>query len=103
MTSAAIYGYRKSPDDKNLWLIDEEAAAVVRRIFQMTIGGKGSSQIARTLTDEKIMRVSLYKALRDGGKYTPACASESYSWDCTTIKRILDRPEYMGHTVNFRT
>ena len=103
MTCTAIYGYRKKPGDKNLWFVDDEAAAVVRRIFHMTIEGKGPSQIARILTDEKIMRVSLYIALRDGRAHMPACVSESYSWDCTTVKHILDRPEYMGHTVNFRS
>ena len=103
MTNSAIYGYRKSPDDKNLWLIDEEAAAVVRRIFQMTIEGKGPYQIARTLTDEKITRPSLYAAIRDGGLYTPASASEPYNWSGSSVKNILARQEYMGCTVNFRT
>ena len=60
------YGYRKSPDDKNLWLVDEESAAVVRRIVQMTINGMGPYQISRTLTDGKILRPAAYIALRDG-------------------------------------
>jgi DNA invertase Pin-like site-specific DNA recombinase len=51
LTNSALYGYRKSPDDKNVGLIDEEGAAVVRRIFQMTINGKGPYQISRTLTN----------------------------------------------------
>ena len=96
MTNSAVYGYHKSPDDKNLWLIDEEAAAVVRRIFQMTIEGKGPYQIARTLTDEKVTRSSVYIALRDGGTYTPASVSEPYSWSGCSVKNILARPEYMG-------
>jgi DNA invertase Pin-like site-specific DNA recombinase len=66
MTNAAVYGYRKSSDDKNQWIADSEAAAVVRRVFEMTIDGKGPYQIARTFTDEKILRPSAYIALRDG-------------------------------------
>jgi len=103
LTNVPIYGYRKSPDDKNLWLIDDEAASVVRRIFQMTIEGKGTYQIGRTFTDEKIVRPSVYVAVRDGGTYTPTGASEPYKWDGTTVRNILDRAEYMGCTVNFRT
>ena len=101
MTNAAIYGYRKSPEDKNLWLVDKEAANVVRRIFQMTVGGKGPYQISRTLTDEKVLRPSAYISLRDG--YEIAAPDEKYTWGGMIIKRILDRREYMGDTVNFRT
>ena len=103
MTNAAIYGYIKNPADKNHWLIDEEAAAVVRRIFRMTIEGKGAYQIARTLTDEKIIRPQVYIALRDGGKYTPKSANEPYTWGGRSVQNILDKPEYMGHTANFKT
>ncbi len=56
----AIYGYRKSPNDKNVWLIDEEPAAVVRRIFQMTMDGMGPYQIAKQLTEDKIEKPSYY-------------------------------------------
>jgi DNA invertase Pin-like site-specific DNA recombinase len=103
MTNSAVYGYRKSPEDKHKWLIDEEAAAVVRRIFAMTVEGKGPYQIARTLTDEKIVRPSVYVALRDGGTYTPESAAEPTTWGGATVTNILSRPEYMGSTVNFRT
>jgi DNA invertase Pin-like site-specific DNA recombinase len=102
LTSAALYGYRKSSDDRNLWLIDEEAAAVVRRIFKMTIEGIGPFQIARILTDEKIMCPSVYIALRDGGTYTPAKASTPFNWNYVTVQDIISKPEYMGDTVNFR-
>jgi DNA invertase Pin-like site-specific DNA recombinase len=103
LTTLVIYGYRKHPDEKNQWIIDPEAAAVVRRIFQMSVDGNGPFQIARTLTDEKVLRPSVYIALRDGGTYTPAGASEPYKWWCVTVKNILRRPEYKGWTVNFRT
>jgi DNA invertase Pin-like site-specific DNA recombinase len=101
MTNAAVYGYKKSPDDKNLWLVDNEVAHIVRRIFEMTIDGKGAYQIARTFTDEKILRPSAYIALRDG--YEIADPDDQYTWMGMTIKNILDRREYCGDTVNFRS
>ena len=101
MTNSPIYGYRKSVEDKNQWLVDEEAAEVVRRVFAMTIGGKGPYQIARTLTDEKILRPTAYIALRDG--YDVPNPDDRYNWGGQSVKNVLDKPEYMGHTVNFRT
>ena len=102
MTNSAIYGYKKSPEDKYVWLVDEVAAANVRRIFQMTIEGKGAYQIARTLTDEKVhLRPSAYIALREGNEVL--FPDDKYNWHGATIQCILDKPEYMGDTVNFRT
>jgi len=101
MTNSAIYGYKKSTEDKNLWLIDDEATTVVRRIFQMTIGGNGAYQIARTLTDEKILRPSAYIALRDG--YDIPNPEDKYSWGGKSVQNILDKVEYYGATANFRT
>ena len=103
-TNHAIYGYRKDPDDPGHWLIDEEAAAVVRRIFQLTIEGNGPHQIARILTKEKVERPAYYLGQRNQG----TCQSRDYSderyiWQGTTVADMLTRPEYMGHTVNFRT
>ena len=103
-TNHAIYGYRKDPDDPGHWLIDEEAAAVVRRIFQLTIEGSGPHQIARILTEEKVERPAYYLGQRNQG----TCQSRDYSderfiWQGTTVSEMLTRPEYMGHTVNFRT
>jgi DNA invertase Pin-like site-specific DNA recombinase len=101
MTNSALYGYRKSPDDKNVWLVDEEAAAVVRRIFQMTIDGMGPYKIARALTDEKVLRPIAYIALRDG--YEIANTEDKCNWNGATVSGMLDKPEYWGATVNFRT
>ena len=103
-TNNVIYGYRKDPDDPGHWLIDEEAAAVVRRIFQLTIEGNGPHQIARILTKEKVERPAYYLGQRNQG----TCQSRDYSderyiWQGTTVADMLTRPEYMGHTVNFRT
>jgi DNA invertase Pin-like site-specific DNA recombinase len=103
MTNAAVYGYRKHPEDKDQWVIDGEAAAVVRRIFQMAIGGKGPYQIARTLTDERVTRPSHYIAERDGWDNPQMSAAERHNWGGGVVKNILSRQEYTGCTVNFRT
>lgn len=99
-----IYGYKKDPNDKDHWIIDEEAAEVVRRIYRMAIEGKGPYEIARILALEKVERPSYYLAQRGVGKhqsnFNPA---ERYTWRGGTVADILSKPEYMGHTVNFRT
>jgi len=101
----AIYGYKRSPDDKNVWLIDEGPAEVVRRIFQMTLDGMGPFQIARKLTEEKVERPSYYFAahLKTSPKPVSRDLSKPYSWCGSTIVAMLKKPEYDGHTVNFRT
>jgi hypothetical protein len=101
MTNSALYGYRKSPEDKNQWVIDDEAADVVRRIFRMTVDGKGPFQIARILTDERVMRPSAHMALRDGRP--PSKEDDPYRWCGATVRSILAHSEYTGSTVNFRT
>lgn len=103
-TNHAIYGYRKDPDDPGHWLIDEEAAAVVRRIFQLTIEGNGPHQIARILTEEKVERPGYYLGQRGQGTCQGRDYSEErYIWQGTTVSEMLKKPEYMGHTVNVRT
>ena len=103
-TNHAIYGYRKDPDDPGHWLIDEEAAAVVRRIFQLTIEGNGPHQIARILTEEKVERPAYYLGQRSQGTcQSRDYSDERYTWRGNTVSEMLTRPEYMGHTVNFRT
>jgi hypothetical protein len=101
----AIYGYRKSPEDKHTWLVDEVPAAIVRRIFQMTIGGMGPFQIARQLTEEKIEKPSYYFAKNRmvGDKPSTRDLSDPYTWTGNTIAAMLKKPEYLGHVINFRT
>ena len=104
LTNHCIYGYKKDPNDKNHWIIDEEAAEVVRRIYRMALESKGPYEIARILALEKVERPSYYLAQRGVGKhqsnFNPA---ERYTWRGGTVADILSKPEYMGHTVNFRT
>lgn len=103
-TNNAIYGYKKDPDDKDHWLIDEEAAAVVRRIFRLAVEGHGPYEISAMLTAEGVESPSYYQATRGRGNFkTRVDESRPCDWYGETVKTILARPEYMGHTVNFRT
>ena len=93
------YGYMKDPDNKKRWIVDEEAATVVKRIFDLCIAGKGPMQIAKILTANKVLTVKAYYAKRDG----KAMPDNLYRWDFKTIVGILEHPEYTGCTVNFKT
>ena len=93
------YGYVKDPADKKKWIVDEEAAEVVKRIFDLCVAGKGPMQIAKALTAGKVLTVKAYYAKRDG-KPMP---ENPYRWSVETIRGILERPEYTGCTVNFKT
>ena len=95
-TTNVIYGYRKDPEDKNNWLIDEEAAEIVRKIFQLFDEGMGVTAIARTLRESEIKTPAAYRG-RNSGQTNP------YLWRETTIASILSKQEYCGDTVNFRT
>lgn len=100
----AIYGYKKDPENKDHWIIDEEAAAVVRRIFQMSIEGHGGYEIAQILTREKVESPSYYLASRGIGLFkNRKDMTRPYDWYGNSVNVLLSKPEYMGHTVNFRT
>ncbi len=102
LTNNPPYGYMKDEEDKNRWIIDEEAAAVVRRIFSMTVEGMGPYRIAKILSDEKVEKPSYYQAVRGRGCYKNQCDFEHpYAWMGVSIVRMLEKPEYMGDTVNF--
>ena len=103
-TNSAIYGYKKLPGDKYTWHIDEEAAAVVRRIFRLTIEGKGPYDIARILFDDKVETPAVYFGKQNKGIWkSKEEFSNPYNWSGYIVGQILSKPEYMGHTVNFRT
>ena len=102
-TNQAIYGYRKNPDDKYHWLIDEEAAAVVRRIYQLAIEGHGLSDIANILYQDKVESPAAYLAKQGRGPWkSKENIDRPYAWSDFVVGQILSKPEYMGHTVNFR-
>ena len=96
------YGYRKDPEDNKQWILDEEAAEVVRRIFRQCVEGKGPAQIARMLNGEHILNPNAYK-YENGILSKPRPCKDPYYWNTTTVHKILDSPEYLGHTVNFKT
>ena len=103
-TNCAIYGYKKDPENKYHWLIDEEAAAVVRRIFRLTIEGKGPYDIARILFDDKIDTPAVYFGKQNKGVWkSKEEFPNPYNWSGYIVGQILSKPEYMGHTVNFRS
>ena len=93
------YGYRKDPADKKNWIVDEEAAEVVKRIFDLCIAGKGPMQIAKMLTADKVLTVKAHYA-KQNGRTMP---DNPYRWSVESIRGILERPEYTGCTVNFKT
>ena len=99
--SNPIYGYKHSETDKNIWVIDDEAAEVVRKIFHLCIDGYGPSKIARILTQEGIPTPTAYALSqgRDNGHKN----AKLHRWGSETIAHILEKAEYCGHTVNFRT
>ena len=93
------YGYMKSPDNKKEWIVDEEAAAVVKRIFDLCVAGKGPLQIAKILTADKVLTTKAHYA-KQKGKVLP---ENPYSWNESTIVGVLERMDYCGHTVNFKS
>ena len=101
LTTIPPYGYKKSEKDKNVWEIDEEAAEVVRRIFQLCSDGYGPQQIAKKLTADKILIPTAYSNMK--GYANVKVPKDTTFWCDSTVVRILERMEYVGHTVNFKT
>lgn len=101
LTTTPPYGYMKNPDNLKEWIIDEPAAEIVKRIFRMCVSGDGPSKIARILTEEKIPTPSEY--WKNCGRNVNALTEQPNKWNPTTVVTILERREYIGDTVNFRT
>lgn len=93
------FGYVKDEKDKNNWLIDEEAAEIVRYIFRLCAEGFGPSQIANRLRKEKVLTPTAYKKQKKG----EMLPKEPFKWEKGTIARILEHIDYLGHTENFKT
>lgn len=97
------YGYMKSSENKKKWIIDPEAATVVKSIFKMCLDGKGNETIARELQENEVLIPMAYwrsKGLNRGGKKTQ---TNPYKWCKTTIQKILSQQEYCGDIINFKT
>ena len=104
VSNNAPNGYKKDPADKNHWLVDEEAAEVIRRIYKLTVDGHGPFEIASILKREKIVRPSHHQAMQGIGNHkTCNDPAKKYEWGGATIIQILNHTEYMGDTVNFRS
>ena len=102
-TNHVVYGYRKDPDRKHHWLVDEEAAEVVRRIFRLAASGLGVQHIAETLHREHIERPAAYMHRKGYADHEfRESLNRPYDWNASTVSAILKRPEYLGHSVCFR-
>ena len=98
-----VYGYVKDPNDKYHWLIDEEAAEIVKEIFHLAIKGNGPSKIASILTERKVLNATSYKKSKGIPSTHEKDIIDPYWWDWSVVSDILSRQEYLGHTVNFKT
>lgn len=99
VSSSVPYGYMKNPDDKRKWLIDEPAAEIVRKIFNLCLAGKGPSQIARQLEKEKVLTPTAYYH-SIGKKTSNPLPANIYGWRDSSIEQILENRQYTGCTVN---
>ena len=98
----ALYGYKKDPGQKGRLIIDEEAAAVVRRIFALCAAGRGPSQIAKQLRAENVLCPAVYTYRKLGSGHTCLDLSQPYNWSDSTIANILENETYLGNTVNMK-
>ena len=97
----APYGYRKDPDTKKL-IVDDEAAAIVRRIFAMCASGSGPSQIARILKKEQILTPTMYAYTKYGITHVGLDTQRPYHWSGDTVADMLENEIYLGNTVNMK-
>ena len=102
LTGTVIYGYLWN-EARDQWIVDEEAADVVKRIFARTIEGYGPYQIACKLSEEQILIPSAYLAQYGEGVNKNKTFKDIYGWGSSAVVEILKKREYLGHTVNFKT
>ena len=102
LTTNVPFGYRKDPEYRTKWIVDEAAALVVKRIFKLCMEGRGPMQIAKLLQAEKVLNPTSYKR-REGIKSPSPETADPYHWNTNTVVHILERREYTGCTVNFKT
>ena len=102
LTGTVIYGYLWD-ETREHWLVDEEAAEVVRRIFSLTMEGYGPYQISKLLSEAKVEIPAVHLARFHEGVNRTKPVKDPYGWGSSTIVSILKKREYLGHTVNFKT
>ena len=104
------YGYKRKPDDKQTLIVDEPAAEIVRKIFRLACQGNSTTAIAEILTAEQVLIPAAYAAQHNPKNCRHKSVKDPCRWNATTVGYILDRQEYLGHTVlgksiceNFKT
>lgn len=97
------YGYMKSPDDKKKWIIDSEAASVVKYIFKLCLEGKGNEAIAHILQSQQILTPMAYWKSKGFNRAGKKDLKNPYKWGPSTVARILSTQEYCGDIINFKT
>lgn len=97
------YGYIKDPEDRLHWIVDEEAAIHVREVFRLCVQGYGITQIAKEMSRRHVMNPTAYAKVNGRSISDNRSNADDYTWADTTISKMLSRPEYLGHTVNFKT
>lgn len=97
------YGYVKDPEDKNHWIVDEEAAGNVREVFRLCVQGYGVSQIANEMSRRHVLNPTAYAKANGRNISDNRSNAGDYTWADSTVSYMLSRPEYLGHTVNFKT
>ena len=98
----APYGYKKDENAKGKLVVDEEAAAVVRRIFALCAAGRGPSQIARLLRREQVLCPAMYAYERFGSKHMGLSLDKPHNWEKSTVAHMLENELYIGNTINMR-
>ena len=102
LTTIPPYGYKKDPENKKRWIVDEEAAAVVQKIFALCMDGMGPTQIAKWLQENKVLSPVAY-CYENDLPTTSKRPTDPYKWATKTVVHILERLDYLGHMVNFKT
>ena len=102
LTGTVLYGYLWD-ESRTHWLVDEEAAEVVRRVFALTMAGYGPYQISQILQQQKVEIPSVHLARHGEGVNRGKSVKDIYGWGSSTIVNILKKREYLGHTINFKT
>lgn len=97
------YGYVKDPEDKLHWIVDEEAAGNVREVFRLCVQGYGVSQTANEMSKRHVLNPTAYAKANGRQIADNRSDTQSYEWTGSTVSHMLSRPEYLGHTVNFKT